>query len=96
MYVSLQKSYQDLTELKVKLEKVHNDKFIIKNQQSTKYENLQSELKTISDELNNERTNMKYETIKEKVSLEARRTRQEKVRSLKAKNSNLKKKEMIF
>ena len=96
MSVSLQKSYQDLTELKVKLEKVQNDKFIIKNQQSTKYENLQSELKTISDELNNERINMKYETIKEKVSLEARRTRQEKVRSLEAKNSNLKKKEMLF
>ena len=35
-------------------------------------------------------------TIKEKVSLEARRTRQEKVRSLEAKNSNLKKKEMLF
>ena len=96
MSVSLQKSYQDLTELKVKLEKVQNDKFIIKNQQYTKYENLQSELKTISDELNNERINMKYETIKEKVSLEARRTRQEKVRSLEAKNSNLKKKEMLF
>ena len=96
MSVSLQKSYQDLTELKVKLEKVQNDQFIIKNQQSTKYENLQSELKTISDELNNERINMKYETIKEKVSLEARRTRQEKVRSLEAKNSNLKKKEMLF
>ena len=96
MSVSLQKSYQDLTELKVKLEKVQNDKFILKNQQSTKYENLQSELKTISDELNNERINMKYETIKEKVSLEARRTRQEKFRSLEAENSSLKKKEMPF